>query len=267
MRKLVIAILIVSLLPLAAQAQQGVKKRRPLPFEYGRAIIGSPFRAPTLPDVQFDHWLHRAKYTCRLCHVDLGFAMKKNGTGITPDDNIKGYYCGACHNKKTLSDGQPIFGACIKVPTPDEQRDRCPRCHSVGEKVKPKYDFNAFVANFPKERFGNGVDWEKAEEQGLIKPADFLEGVSIARKPMTTPKDFELGAKVGGMPDIIFSHQKHTLWSGCEGCHPEIFSGVKKGATKYSMIENFEGKFCGQCHLNAAFPMTDCQRCHSKPVR
>ena len=23
-----------------------------------------------------------------------------------------------------------------------------------------------------------------------------------------------------------------------------------------------EGKFCGVCHLNVAFPLDDCQRCH-----
>ena len=69
------------------------------------------------------------------------------------------------------------------------------------------------------------------------------------------------------MNEIIFSHKKHSAWSGCEGCHPEIFSGIQKGLTKYSMREIFEGKFCGQCHLNVAFPMIDCQRCHTKPVQ
>jgi hypothetical protein len=28
----------------------------------------------------FRHWLHRSKYTCRLCHVDIGFAMEAGGT-------------------------------------------------------------------------------------------------------------------------------------------------------------------------------------------
>jgi c(7)-type cytochrome triheme protein len=48
---------------------------------------------------------------------------------------------------------------------------------------------------------------------------------------------------------------------------PEIFVGVKKGATKYSMVEIFEGKYCGVCHVNVAFPLIDCQRCHTKPVQ
>ena len=119
---------------------------------------------------------------------------------------------------------------------------------------------------FPKERFGNGIDWEKAEADGHIKPLDFLEGVSIPRKSLTVQKDFSLDTKVEGMPAIIFSHKKHTVWNGCEVCHPEIFIGVKKGATKYSMIEIFDGKYCGVCHGKVAFPTLDCQRCHTKPV-
>jgi c(7)-type cytochrome triheme protein len=69
------------------------------------------------------------------------------------------------------------------------------------------------------------------------------------------------------MPDIIFSHAKHTVWNGCELCHPEIFVGVKKGATKYSMVEIFEGKYCGACHVTVAFPLIDCGRCHTRPVQ
>jgi c(7)-type cytochrome triheme protein len=42
--------------------------------------------------------------------------------------------------------------------------------------------------------------------------------------------------------------------------------GVSKGATKYSMVEIFEGKYCGVCHGTVAFPNIDCQRCHVKPV-
>ena len=83
---------------------------------------------------------------------------------------------------------------------------------------------------------------------------------------MNVQKDFSLDAKVEGMQDIIYSHAKHTVWSGCEGCHPEIFVGVKKGLTKYSMEEIYQGKYCGVCHLKVAFPLLDCQRCHTKAV-
>jgi c(7)-type cytochrome triheme protein len=86
---------------------------------------------------------------------------------------------------------------------------------------------------------------EKAEERGLIKPSDYTEGVSIKRPALAVQKDFAIGAKVETMPEIIFSHKKHTVWNGCELCHPEIFAGIKKGMTKYSMSEIFEGKYSG----------------------
>jgi c(7)-type cytochrome triheme protein len=83
---------------------------------------------------------------------------------------------------------------------------------------------------------------------------------------MVVKKDFTVKTKVEGMSDIIFSHSKHTVWCGCELCHPEIFVGVKQGMTKYTMPEIYEGKFCGVCHIKVAFPLLDCQRCHTKPV-
>ena len=249
----------------AAVAQTVVKKKRPLPYEYGRVVIANFSEKAGLAPVVFDHWLHRAKFTCRLCHVDIGFAMKTGATGIKASDNMNGYYCGACHNNKSTAGGKSVFDSCGKLWV-SQERTNCIRCHSQGKNVKPEYDFAVFTRNFPKGRFGNGVDWEKAEEEGKIRPVDFLEGISIPRKSISEQKDFALGAKVEGMPDIIFSHKKHTVWNGCELCHPEIFIGVKKGASKYTMVDIFEGKSCGVCHATVAFPLLDCQRCHSKPV-
>jgi len=266
MRRLAI-VLSLLLIPVLAGAQPGTKKRRPLAHEYGRVLITTSYASPRLPAVQFEHWLHRAKFTCRLCHVDIGFAMRANGTGIRAEDIMKGFYCGVCHNGKMDHGDRKVFDGCETAYTQESMEGRCKRCHSVGEKPKAEYDFYKFVTDFPKERFGNGINWEQAEATGRIRPVDYVEGVSFKRKTMEVPKDLDLGTKIQGMPDIIFSHKKHTVWNGCEGCHPEIFAGIKKGTTKYSMLENFEGKYCGQCHLNVAFPMIDCQRCHTKTVQ
>ncbi len=83
------------------RGQDAVKKRRPLPYEYGRVILNNYSEKSALAPVVFDHWKHRTKFTCRVCHVDIGFAMKGGATGITATDNMRGYYCGACHNGKT----------------------------------------------------------------------------------------------------------------------------------------------------------------------
>ncbi|MBI4690753.1 MAG: hypothetical protein HY754_10900 [Nitrospirae bacterium] len=265
MKRLTVVVCFIFLSAGLTLAQTGVKKKRPLPYNYGHVEINNYSEKAGLAAVEFDHWLHRGIYTCRLCHVDIGFAMKAGLTGIKATDNTKGYYCGACHDGKMVYNGKPIFDSCLLKYTQEEVK-RCERCHSTGRNVKRDYNFSAFTEKLPKERFGNGINWEKAEADGFITPIDYIEGISMKRKSLNIQQDFGLEPKVKGMPDIIFSHKKHTAWNGCELCHPEIFVGVKKGTTKYSMVEIFDGKFCGACHIKVAFPLTDCQRCHTKPV-
>ena len=236
----------------------GVKKKRPRLDEYGNVVINNFSEKEKIAPVVFKHWLHRAKYTCRLCHVDIGFAMHANGTGMTETDNKNGLYCGACHNGKEAFGPHEKRKSGVTVPT-------CERCHSYGKDVDFKYDFYTFRKQFPPERFGNGIDWLTTEEQNLVTLQDHLEGVSIRRSKIQEPKEFDLNPKEANMPDIIFSHKKHTVWNGCELCHPEIF-GVKKNSVPYSMQEIFAGQYCGACHGTVAFPNIDCQRCHTKAV-
>jgi c(7)-type cytochrome triheme protein len=257
-----VALLLLSCTPLIAQT----KKKRPLPYEYGRVVINNSSERSNMAPVVFEHWIHRRRFTCRVCHVDVGFGMRAGSTGIKAIDNERGFYCGSCHNGKLMVDGKSLFQACAPTMTAENHK-RCDRCHSLGKNVQTEVDFFQFSAPLPKERFGNGIDWEKAEEMGLIKPATELEGFSGRKNSMATQKDFALNPKVEGMPDIIFSHQKHTVWNGCELCHPDIFVGVKRGNSHYSMVDISEGKSCGACHVSVAFPLTDCQRCHAKPVQ
>jgi len=276
-RAVVISMLVVAAIG-PSLAQTGTKQKRPLPYEYGQVVIDNFSRKAGREPVVFEHWIHRAKFTCRVCHVDLGFAMKAGGTGITAADNARGKYCGTCHNgKRVFADGQTAFAACA-----EEDSKRCDRCHSWGKEVKSDFDFFAFSAPLPKARFGNGIDWEKAEALGLIKPVSSLESVggiftlSWFLTPqadfehdwfLTPQADSELDPKVVGMPDIVFSHQKHIRWNGCELCHPAALGGVQRGAAPDAMLDSFHGKDCGRCHSTVAFPLTDCRRCHSKPVQ
>lgn len=256
-------VIIIFISGLASAAQTGVRKKRAKPFEYGMVTISNFTIKNGLDPVTFDHWNHRDKFTCRLCHVDIGFAMNAGGTGIKAADNMRGYFCGTCHNGKMIYSNKKIFASCSKEVTKAEY-SRCKKCHKVTLDSKKEDDFDKLAERLPKGRFGNGIDWEKSEELGLIKPVDFIEGVSIKRTALANQKDFSLTAKTEGMPEIIFSHKKHTVWGGCELCHPDLFLGVKKGNTKYSMVELFDGKYCGACHTSVAFPLADCQRCHTK---
>jgi len=257
-RKAVLAALFVLVLVSSVLAgTYGVKKRRLKPHEYGNVVINNFSPKHRIRPVVFQHWLHRARYTCRLCHVDIGFAMMAGGTEITEEDNRNGMYCGVCH------DGETAFAW---IEEKDGKKvENCDRCHSYRKKVKMKNNFYAFKKKMPRGRYGNGIDWLKAEQQKKLKLIDYIEGVSIARQKLRQPPDIEISARETGMPDIIFSHRKHAVWSGCELCHPEIF-GVNRGETKYNMQDIFDGQFCGACHGKVAFPNADCQGCHSKPV-
>jgi c(7)-type cytochrome triheme protein len=227
----------------------------PPPSQYGSVTIDKYSSKAGLSSVVFDHWLHRSKFTCRLCHVDIGFAMQANASDISARTNKAGFYCGACHDGKRTFGGDPVFAACSDA-APGKQ---CARCHSAGKAAR-KYDYDSFTAKFPKNAYG--VDWEEAEATGLIKPIDFLEGVSIRKAPLKNQEDFSIKARVTWVSDIIFSHKKHTVWNGCEVCHPDIFPATQKGVTHYTMFHISGGQYCGVCHGKVAFPLEACSSCH-----
>jgi len=261
MKKFFFATVIIIMFAGVSAAQNGVKQKRPKLYEYGSLLISPPPDINAeMPPVAFDHWVHRSKFTCRVCHTDIGFNMQKGTTDITAKDNMRGYMCGTCHNGKSEYEGKKIFVACSEVVTDPKV---CFRCHETEKNEAKADDFFKFSENLPKEHLGNGIDWEKAENKGYIKPIDFIDGISVKRPPFAIQKDFALEPKVNGLPNIIFSHKKHTDWNGCEVCHPDIFRGIKKGMTKYSMADISEGKYCGVCHISVAFPLQDCQRCHT----
>ena len=260
---LILVFLLVLLCAGFVQAQDGKKKKRVRPHLYGRVLMDNYSTEIGLAPVAFDHWLHRARATCRVCHVDIGFAMEENGTGVRASDNIRGFFCGTCHNGKIMHDDKPLFSSCSEDSS-NLAIERCQRCHNDGETPGLEDKFYTFKAKMPKERQGNGIDWEQAEAKRLIAPVNYIEGLSAEGDDLADVDDFAIKAKVQGMPDIIFSHAKHTVWNGCEVCHPDIFMGVMQGATTYSMIDLFQGRYCGVCHDTVAFPQADCKRCHTK---
>jgi len=252
-----ILILLASVL---AYAQVAHARESLLPERYGRVIISNYSERAGLAPVVFDHWLHRSQFTCRLCHVDIGFAMMAGGTKITAATNKQGFYCGACHNGKRRYNGRAIFASCSEGALLKDAG--CERCHSQNKNVIKNHDFNVFVNKMPKKALGNGIDWEAAENRGLINPVDFIEGVSMQRTSIKAQKDFSIEANVTWMSPVIFSHKKHAVWNGCEVCHPNIFP-IKKGSIKYTMFEIDAGEYCGVCHDKVAFPLIACERCHS----
>jgi c(7)-type cytochrome triheme protein len=232
------------------------------PPDYGRVVLSNFTPKAKMAPVQFDHWRHRARHTCRVCHVDVGFAMTQGETRISASTNQGGFHCAACHDGKRTHDGRPVFAACGEKVTPEDEA-RCARCHSRGDAAQRRKDYEAFAAELPRR--GGDVDWEAAEAAKRIRPADQVPGVSIPRPPMRMDKDVAITSK-GWMTDVTFSHRKHAAWNGCEVCHPDIYPHKQADARK-TMLEISAGESCGACHGKVAFSLADCQRCHLKQVR
>ncbi len=254
----VLVMLTTLLVSLVEARMDGVRRKKLRPHEYGNVVINNFSEKNNIEPAVFPHWVHRARFTCRVCHIDIGFAMRAGETKMKEDDNMNGMYCGTCHN------GKIAFGPKEKDFF-EGKKPNCERCHSLGKDVKFKNDFYAFQQDLPRDKFGNRIDWLKAEEANKVKLVDYVEGVSFERKQIKLQRDFAINPKVVEMPDIIFSHEKHAKWNGCELCHPDLF-GVKRGAQPYTMQEIFQGKYCGACHDLVAFPNIDCQKCHTKAV-
>ena len=67
-----------------------------------------------LPPAVFPHWVHRIRYQCKVCHVDL-FEPRAGANQILMQDIADGRACGTCHNDKIAF--RPTIG-------------NCDRCHS-----------------------------------------------------------------------------------------------------------------------------------------
>lgn len=214
---------------------------QPPPDRYGTLLLDSGSTRAGQKAVVFSHWRHRVKYSCRVCHFELGFALKAGETGITEEDNKNGEYCGTCH------DGTTAFGH-----TPDA----CNRCHT-GKIRSEKKAFREITGHLPKAPFGNGVDWVVAQEALNPKYALFTE-----EKPLTFDKELVLEAEWFGIPPAVFPHGVHERFLDCSTCHPDIFNIKKKTTEHFEMRYILQGRFCGACHLTVAFPLDDCKRCH-----
>jgi len=248
--------ILTTLMVVESRAEQ--KKRLPH-HEYGNVLMNNLSEKNNIAPVVFNHWLHRSMYTCRLCHEDLNFSMKRNATKVDEEANKKGKFCGACHN------GKEAFGPGGDKNSGQDKGTNCNRCHSHKVQVEFKTSFYPYTKNLPRTRFGNGINWIKAEKTDQMTVKDSLTGNSVKNKNRMKLTDSVIKPDEPEMPQIVFSHDKHALWNGCTLCHPEPFKEAN-GSPKFTMEEVIDGKFCGICHGKVAFPILDCQRCHVKPT-
>jgi c(7)-type cytochrome triheme protein len=211
-------VVIGTLLAIAAFEARGQMTDSPtLPpaDEYGNMLINRTSEKNKVKPAIFSHWVHRQWHTCRVCHFELGFKYKLNATEITEEANRAGKFCGAagCHDDKTEYGGKVVFGHIKK--------EDCEKCHN-GNLRYGNDRFEEVKKKLPPDKYGNGIDWMKALEKGMIKPIHI-----VTMKPPPDLKMVKLlrfkGAWNVPLPPVAFSHKKHSRWLDCNNCHPELF--------------------------------------------
>lgn len=249
-RRFILLLLSIILFPEFSSAQ-GVLGLPPLPppETYGDVFMDRNLRGKEVIPVVFSHWVHRVKYTCRVCHYELEFSMKSNDTSIVCDNGqMRGRHCATCHN------GKVSFGP------KDGNGDNCKRCHNANTGANRK-KFKEIQERLPKSKFGDEIDWSKSLEDGLIKPADTISGNT---REIVNIKTLTLEAEMSGISSAVFPHKTHEQWLDCSSCHPELFNIKKKSTQSLRMHNMLKGESCGICHLRVAFPLDDCRRCHPR---
>lgn len=136
------------------------------------------------------------------------------------------------------------------------------RSPGILEKQEPGLALGEIAKRTPDPSVGNQVRWVRALEEGVINPR-----TNLWQDTKIRVLDLDIYLSVGGsMPVVRFPHRAHTLWLDCSNCHEKIFK-TKTGTSGITMLSILEGEQCGMCHGAVAFPLTECNRCHSIPQR
>lgn len=120
---------------------------------------------------------------------------------------------------------------------------------------------SATIANLPKDTVGAGVNWGKALEQGAINPRTNIQPetkIKVLNQDVLMPK-------TGAELIVRFPHKQHTQWIDCNNCHDGLFKSKAGTTPATNMFSILQGESCGVCHGAVAFPLTECNRCHSEP--
>ena len=119
---------------------------------------------------------------------------------------------------------------------------------------------SAALSQLPPDNVGNKVSWIKALREHYIEPrTNILPDTDIEILDMDIIME-----RTGELPMVLFPHKPHTEWLDCNNCHDKIFI-EKVDADPVNMFAILSGEYCGRCHGAVAFPLTECNRCHSVP--
>jgi c(7)-type cytochrome triheme protein len=220
---------------------------------YGVLVFRRQAEKRGVNPVVFSHQAHRTRFTCKVCHLELDFMMKKGSSDITREDNLEGRMCGACHN------GEDAFSVNV--------RSYCDCCHVDMDRESVYQDQGrqgALVGFLPAQDYGDGIDWVEGMNSGKISPRNFLREEDY-QESMPLPEHLELPMRWTTRSPrtlVSFPHKEHIKWLDCSNCHPDIFNIKQMGTVEFDKEKNLYGMYCGTCHMTVAFPMNGCSRCH-----
>lgn len=232
--------------------------------------------------VVFPHWFHRIRFKCKMCHEYI-FIMQKGANNITMASNMKGEFCGKCHDGRIAWD-LVYCDRCHSLKLEDKKETQAasnldginPQIYLdtsgklagtgdpdqfAGEIYKIGLGWHPEALDFPeapKDKYGL-INWVETLKRRLITPRGSLD----PKEEEAPPFDMEIvmPAKTGLIEGAYFPHTTHTMWLDCENCHIKLFL-PKVGANKLTMSEIVKGNACGACHGKVSFPLNDCTRCH-----
>ncbi len=114
------------------------------------------------------------------------------------------------------------------------------------------------LSRLPPDTAGNQVRWVRALAEGYIDPR-----TNVFPETKIEVLDLDIiMPRTGSAKYVRFPHRAHTEWLDCSNCHDAIFK-AEAGATPVTMLMILSGEYCGRCHGAVAFPLTECDRCHS----
>jgi c(7)-type cytochrome triheme protein len=84
------------------------------------------FLTGSLPNARFPHWVHRIRYRCKTCHMEI-FEPKAGANLVTMADIGAGQACGRCHDGRTaFASGFGECERCHVAPAPPAAANQHP---------------------------------------------------------------------------------------------------------------------------------------------
>src|SRR3972149_3249703 len=86
---------------LVLSATAAVLLALPVQAEFADVVLNNRSEKEGMRPVVFQHWFHRIRFRCKVCHDELGFKMRAGANDVRMADIANGRFCGLCHNGQT----------------------------------------------------------------------------------------------------------------------------------------------------------------------